>query len=348
VYTAKDRLIKALKGEIVDRPPCICPGGMMNMVTTDVMQQVGSMWPEAHRNPREMARLALGVHNLTGIENLGVPFCMTVEAEAMGAKIVLGSLENEPRVIEYPLLKLEDWPRLSEIRLEGGRSAVLAEAVGILTTQNPDMPVIVNLTGPVSLASSLIEPMSFFKAMGKQPEIVHEILSFITDNLIVFGRSLLNAGAQIINIADPSGTGEILGPHRFREFALPYINLILADLEGSYQASMVHICGRLSSIFAEINQLKTKAISIDSTTSITKLKAALDNKIIVGNVSTLLLQNGQPDRVKAVALNCLQKGVAVLSPACGISTATPLANLQAMVSAVHDFDYLNREVLCFD
>ncbi|MEN6325415.1 MAG: MtaA/CmuA family methyltransferase [Syntrophomonas sp.] len=338
MFTSKDRLIKVLNGEHVDRPPCICPGGMMNMVTTEIMGKAGSQWPEAHRNPREMAKLARSVNDLTGIENLGVPFCMTVEAEAMGAKVNLGSMENEPRVVEYPLLKIEDWPRLSKIRLEGGRSAVLAEAVGILTTQNPDLPVIVNLTGPVSLASSLIEPMTFFKAMGKQPEIVHEFLSFVAENLIRLGRSLLQAGAQIINIADPSGTGEILGPHRFREFALPYINLILADLEGSYQASMVHICGRLSSIFAEINQLQTKAISIDSTTSITKLKSALDNKIIVGNVSTLLLQNGQPDRVKAVALNCLQKGVAVLSPACGISTATPLANLQAMVSAVHDFN----------
>ncbi|MDD3023696.1 MAG: uroporphyrinogen decarboxylase family protein, partial [Syntrophomonadaceae bacterium] len=147
MYTAKDRLIKALKGEIVDRPPCICPGGMMNMVTTDVMQQVGSLWPEAHQNPQQMAKLALGVHNLTGIENLGVPFCMTVEAEAMGAAIVLGSLENEPRVTGYPLAELQDWSSLAEIKPGKGRAGMLAEAVNILAAGNPELPVIVNLTG---------------------------------------------------------------------------------------------------------------------------------------------------------------------------------------------------------
>lgn len=348
MFTPKERLIRALRGESVDRSPCICPGGMMNMATTEIMAMSKSFWPEAHYQAEKMASLALGVHRFSGIENLGVPFCMTVEAEAMGASVNTGSAANEPRVTEYPLLKLEDWPSLPEIKAENGRTAVLAEAVGILSKESPDLPVIVNLTGPISLATSLIEPMVFFKAMGKQPELAQQFLTFVTDNLIVFGQCLLRAGAQIINIADPSGTGEILGPHRFAQFALPCINRILNELDGEYQASMVHICGRLQSIFPEINQLDTAAISIDSITSIRKLKAALDDKIIVGNVSTMLLQNAQPERVKASALNCLQKGVRVLSPACGISPATPLANLQAMVEAVHYFDYLNPEVNILD
>ncbi len=344
MFASKDRLIRALKGQAIDRIPCICPGGMMNMATTEIMSMADSYWPEAHYQAEKMASLALGVHRFTGIENLGVPFCMTVEAEAMGAKVNLGSISNEPRVIEYPLFRLEEWKLLSAIKPARGRTAVLAEAVSLMSIASPELPIIVNLTGPISLATSLIEPMVFFKAMGKQAELVHEFLSFVTDNLIVFAKYLLRAGAQIINIADPSGTGEILGPCRFAQFALPYINRILNELDGEYQASMVHICGRLQSIFPEINQLDTAAISIDSITSVSKLKAALDDKIIVGNVSTMLLQTGQPERVKASALNCLQKGVGVLSPACGISPATPLTNLQAMVEAVHCFDYLNPEV----
>ena len=344
MITPQDRLIKALNGQVIDRSPCICPGGMMNMATTEIMQRVGSHWPEAHKKPQDMARLALGVCHLTGMENLGVPFCMTVEAEAMGAKVNLGSLANEPRVAEYPLMKLEDWETLPGINPGEGRAGIVAEAVSYLASSKTELPVIVNLTGPISLASSLIEPMVFFKAMGKKPELLHEFLYFVTDNLIVFGRSMLQAGAQIINIADPGGTEEILGPRHFAEFALPHINRILNELQGEYQASMVHICGRLQSIFTEINQLATNAISIDSTTSISKLRSALREKVVVGNISTYLLQNAQPDRVKATGFNCLRKGITILSPACGISPATPLANLQAMVSAVHDFDYQNREV----
>ena len=34
---AKERIRKAMHQEPTDRPPCICPGGMMNMITTDLM-----------------------------------------------------------------------------------------------------------------------------------------------------------------------------------------------------------------------------------------------------------------------------------------------------------------------
>ena len=36
---AKERIMKAMHQEPTDRPPCICPGGMMNMITTDLMDE---------------------------------------------------------------------------------------------------------------------------------------------------------------------------------------------------------------------------------------------------------------------------------------------------------------------
>ena len=32
MITPKERIIKVFNKEIVDRPPCICPGGMMNRI----------------------------------------------------------------------------------------------------------------------------------------------------------------------------------------------------------------------------------------------------------------------------------------------------------------------------
>mgnify|MGYP001569924189 FL=1 len=48
MITPKERLYRVLKGEKVDRPPCICPGGMMNMIVEEVMDITGVKWPEAH------------------------------------------------------------------------------------------------------------------------------------------------------------------------------------------------------------------------------------------------------------------------------------------------------------
>lgn len=56
------------------------------MMTVEAMQKLSADWPNCHRDAGEMSRLALGVQALSGIENLGVPYCMTVEAEAMGGR----------------------------------------------------------------------------------------------------------------------------------------------------------------------------------------------------------------------------------------------------------------------
>lgn len=41
---------------------------------------------------------------------------------------------------------------------------------------------------------------------------------------------MADRGADLIAIADPSGTGEILGPKRFEEFTVYYINKIVDSL----------------------------------------------------------------------------------------------------------------------
>ena len=82
--TEKERLLKVLRGESVDRPPVICPGGMMTMACRDVMIQTGCRWPAVHRDAQKMAKLSIAMRMETGLENLGIPFCMTAEAEAFG------------------------------------------------------------------------------------------------------------------------------------------------------------------------------------------------------------------------------------------------------------------------
>ena len=44
----KERLLSALGGKPADRAPFICPGGMMNMAVTELMDAAESWWPDAH------------------------------------------------------------------------------------------------------------------------------------------------------------------------------------------------------------------------------------------------------------------------------------------------------------
>lgn len=337
MLTPKERLFKVLKGEKVDRPPCICPGGMMNMIIEDVMDITGVKWPEAHVDAEMMARLTMGVYENGGFENFGVPFCMTVEAEGMGAAVNLGSKINEPRVTEYPIKSVSDWRNLKTINLEEGRVKVVLDAIKILKSKNQEVPIIANLTGPVSTASSLMEPTDYYKELRKKPVEAHEFMEFVTENLIVFGKAQIDAGADILTISDPSGTGEILGPKMFSEFAIPYLNRIINAVKDYAEGgTIIHICGRLKSIYKELNELNSDAISFDSITSVKEVIENVRSKAIMGNVSTLSLEKGSPESIKILAGVCIKNGVDILSSACGIGARTKLENIKAMVEAAKD------------
>ena len=61
MITASERLNTVLDGQKADRPPCICPGGMMNMVTVGLQDEVSVFFPEAHCDAQQMAALAKAV-----------------------------------------------------------------------------------------------------------------------------------------------------------------------------------------------------------------------------------------------------------------------------------------------
>ena len=330
----KERLIATLNHLPVDRPPFICPGGMMSMIVTEVMQQGGSFWPQAHSDAELMAGLTCAANRLAGVENVGVPFCMTVEAEAMGARVDLGSQENEPRVIEYAMEKMTDLDRLTPLDLTRGRVRVCIDAVRLLKFASPEVPIIANLTGPVSLATSLVDPLLYYRALRQDKEAAHRLTRLAAENAIAFGDALIEAGADLVCIADPSATGELIGGKAFAEFVLPYLNLMTEHFRDRFGTpAIVHICGDVKSLGGQLGELSAEVVSVDAMVGIPKLKELARGKLTMGNISTFLLEQGSADAVERAGLACLAHGVDILAPACGIGPRTPIANIRSLANS---------------
>ena len=335
--TEKERLINTLRREQVDRTPFICPGGMMTMIVTDMMDASGAFWPEAHSDPEQMAALTLAAYRFGGVENLGVPFCMTVEAEGMGAAVELGTHESEPKVIDYAIKAVEDADTLCVLDVTTGRAKACTDAIRILKKEAPELPVIANLTGPVSLATSLIDPLIYYRAIKKNKAAAQRLTGIATENIIRFGRAMLAAGADVVCVADPSATGEIVGRSSFEEFVAPYINRIIGELSREFDVpSIVHICGNVKKLGDALAGLNADAISVDSMVNIALLKHLIGEKVAMGNVSTQLLAEGSAESVLSAARGCMGRGAGILAPACGISPTTPLENIRALQRAVAD------------
>lgn len=87
MISSRELLNMVFNREQVDRVPCICPGGMMNMVTTEVIEDLGIDFSKAHSNAQTMADLATAVYEKGYFENYGVLFCMTIESEEFGSTV---------------------------------------------------------------------------------------------------------------------------------------------------------------------------------------------------------------------------------------------------------------------
>lgn len=336
MLTPKERLKLTFEGKKPDRPACICPGGMMNMVTADLMDIVQIYLPEAHTDARKMAELSKAVYETGCFENYGVPFCMTVEAGEMGAKVDLGTNVYEPHVTGYAIDSAADYHRLTPVDVTKGRAKVVTDAIRILKEETREVPIVGNLTGPVSTASSVMEPVIFYKELRKRNQEAHEYMSFITDQLIAFGRAQIEAGADVIAVSDPSGTGEILGPKYFEEFAVTYINRLLDGLQEEKLGTIVHICGQMSPVYREIHEVRSSALSFDSVVPMKEARKHLPDRVLMGNVSTYALEFGDPARVRTLTKNCMKNGSDIIAPACGLGMKSPIANIQAILACVRE------------
>ena len=335
VFSPKERLLRSLNKEAVERPPVICPGGMMNAAIVDVMNSTGHTLPAAHHSYDLMSELAYDVHQNTGFENFGIPFCMTIEAEVLGSKINFGTLECEPKIEKeryHSVLEVDFLP--TSVMVQHPRVGAVVESIYRLSKKYQDIPTIGSLTGPLSTAASLVDPMNFLKQLRRERDGAHKVLDYVTKHLITYGTLMVEQGASAISIADPTATGEILGPRLFEEYAVPYLNQLIDAIHCLGVPVIVHICGEVGMVKPQLNMLKGNAISVDAFVNLKKMKEENESLTTMGNLSTYLLEFGEAQKVYQTAKHLLRDRIDIIAPACGLSTSTPLENIKAFTKAI--------------
>ncbi|HEX3031024.1 MAG TPA: uroporphyrinogen decarboxylase family protein [Bacillota bacterium] len=260
---------------------------------------------------------------------------MTVEAEVLGSEIDFGTLACEPKIAK------EVFPSVSQVQyrdipqmIKAGRVEVLADAVSRLARQHPDVPVIGSITGPVSTAASIVDPIPFLKELRKDPANTHQVMDYVSRFLIEYSKVLVESGASLICIGDPTATGEILGPKMFEEYAVKYINQVVDGIHTLGVPVVVHICGNMKRVKELIPAIRSQAISTDALVSLRQLKEEYPHLTTMGNLSTFLLESGTPDNVSRQTSRLVRDGINIIAPACGLSTASSLENINAMTGTV--------------
>lgn len=100
------------------------------------------------------------------------------------------------------------------------------------------------------------------------------------------------------------------------------------------------MCGNSTPFLKTLSECGFQGISIEE--KVKDLKGAKEKiggrAVIIGNVATsTTMLSGTPEEVKAEAKRCLEEGVQILAPGCGIAPFTPAENIKALVEARNEY-----------
>lgn len=313
------------------------------MATCSAMRASGASLPDAHSSADAMAWLAAASSEETGFECLSVPFCMTVEAEALGCTTDPGTSVLLPHVSQPAMESVDDLERLPPFDPNrSGRAPVVLGAIARLRGTGSPCPIIGAVVGPVSLAGTVIETGSLLRMMRRLPAAARRLVEAMEKVTTDFAVAQHKAGADCIMVAEPTATGEILGGTHFRDFAMPSLLRVLATCKELGVPVILHVCGDISRIFPQLHELSRKSpsglvLSVDQMVSGKTLARELPEVVRAGNVSAELLKGGSR---AAIARAARRAGTdfAIVSPACGLLPDTSPGNLHAFTDEVRSMD----------
>jgi [methyl-Co(III) methanol-specific corrinoid protein]:coenzyme M methyltransferase len=323
--TQKQRLLNVLFKKKVDRTPIV---SFTQTGTIDLMKQCGAFWPKANKDANAMADLGISAHEIAGFEAVRIPFGLTAEAEALGCKIDY----HEDR-IDFPPTCMKPIESLGEIRSANsseGSLSIIIKATELIKERIGEVPIIVGVTGPFTVAGMIHGIDQIMKDLVLQPQAVHRAMEISSKVVTNFSIALSEAGADIIVFVEP--TASLIGPMFFKIFLLPYLKDVVESVN---LPTALHVCGNSMPIMNLMLETGVKGISVDQKTSIMKMKEIVNRQAtIIGNLDPVgVLLTKKPSDVENECKRILKEGVDILAPGCGLSPQTPLENLKAIVRA---------------
>lgn len=179
-------------------------------INSEITKGLDLTFPDAYLHADTMAKLSKAMKAHDGAAFCELPFCHTVEGEAMGGIVNLGDEKAGPRAKEYLTTKMEDILELPEIDYSKGRIHEVLLACEKLRKEGEQ--VVLEVSGPFTILNVLIDARYVFKTMRKNPELSKKVMWKLGNEMLRYIEEAQKYGVQLISYADSSGGVNILGP----------------------------------------------------------------------------------------------------------------------------------------
>jgi MtaA/CmuA family methyltransferase len=329
--TPRQRVMNALTGKPVDRPPVANP---TNVATVELMDLVDAPFPAACRDPELAARLAATGYTELGFDSITPYFTIIQESSALGCEMQWEEKDNWPTVrMSRPI-----WKGLEDIYIPPGflkhrDSVAITGALRILKTEFGDEVALIGKTmGPWTLAYHVFGVENFLLMTVDDPDMTRRCLHKLKEISVRFGEAQIEAGADVLTFPDHA-TGDLVSGEYYRRFLLDIHQEMAERLKIPL---ILHICGYTLDRMPYIAHTGMAAFHFDSKNDPQEAMATVAGRIaLVGNINNpeTLYARG-PAEVRQEVYKCMHAGVNIIAPECAVPLATKLQNLLEIPKAV--------------
>lgn len=266
---------------------------------------------------------------------------LSVEAECFGASVVVSDGEV-PTVKGRIVNDADDADAISIPSVGSGRTNIYIDAIKKATEMITDRPVLAGMIGPFSLAARLLDVTEIMVDCYDDPDMVHIVLSKVTDFLIEYAKAYKTAGANGIVMAEP--VSGLLSPSLEEEFSSPYVKRVVDAVQDDDFILIYHNCGgNTPRMISSLLSFGAAAYHFGNAVDMVEMLEKIPHDVVVmGNVDPAgVLRMGTPESVRETTLDIMKKCAGyqnfVISSGCDIPPLTPWENIDAFFEAVEEF-----------
>lgn len=327
--TPREIFLAALQRQPTPRP---ATGSATSVVTTDLMQQVGVGFPEAHLDPEAMARLAGAGHTVLGFDNVMPLFSVWHESAALGCAVQWGNPSRMPdfhgAIASFDKIFTPPAGWLDHPACQTPLQAIrrLRRELG------PEVAIMGKVFGPWTLGYHVYGVEDFLMQTRLDPPAVRAAVEALKEVTVAFAQAQLAAGADAITLADHA-TRDLCGPAVYRDF----LREVHAELKTRIACPMaLHICGDTVDRIGMIATTGIDCFHFDSKVPAEAARRLAGPKLaLMGGTSNFnVIRTGTPEGIRAEVQAKRAVGIDIIGPECAVPLDAPWRNLQILATAV--------------
>lgn len=333
--TPRERMDAFSKGLPIDRVITVPDMGVT------MAPYLGISARDYYHSAEKMAELEVALFNVLNHDSVSISTSLRGVAEAMGAKVAFP--EFQVSYLLSPIITKPDDIRLLKPSnpLKDGKLPILLKALDLtLRALAQKTDVSAAMSGPISVAASVIGTENLLRWMIKAPKALHEVMAIVTESNNRYIDEVAKRGVGI-GFADPVSSTSLLSPQQFRTFSLPYLRENIKRVkEKTGSAPGLHICGKSREIWEDVVEAGIGNFSLDNVESLIEAKNTIGDRVIItGNVPPVeVLHLGRKDAIFESVQTCIAQGKDsakgyILSTGCQIPMHTPIKNIEYFMQA---------------